>query len=42
MTGSYALPSEDPDNDDELMEELEKKLGEIAAGHPVGSGSKPH
>jgi len=42
MTGSYALPSEDPDDDDELMKELEKKLGEIAAGRPVGSGSKPH
>jgi hypothetical protein len=42
MTGSYTIASQDPDDDDELMEELEKKLGEIAAGGPVGGGSKPH
>lgn len=41
MTGAYAVPSEDPD-DDELMHELEKALGEIAAGGPAGDGSKPH
>ena len=39
MTGSYAIASQDPDD---LMEELEKKLGEIAAGGPAGDGSKPH
>lgn len=42
MTGSYAIASQDPDDDDELMEELEKKLGEIAANGPSGDGSKPH
>jgi len=42
MTGSYAVPSEDPGDEGELMEELEKALGEIAAKGPGGSGTKPH
>lgn len=42
MTGAYAIPSQDPDDDDDLMEELEKTLGEIAANSKAGGGSKPH
>ncbi|PTX54168.1 hypothetical protein C8N43_2976 [Litoreibacter ponti] len=34
MTGAYAVPSQDPDDEDELMEELEKALGEIASNTP--------
>lgn len=42
MTGSYALPSQDPDNEAELVEELEKALDKMAADTPFGSRSKPH
>lgn len=42
MTGSYAVPSQDPDDDEELIEELEKALGEIASGGAGSGGGKPH
>lgn len=42
MTGSYSVPSTDPDDNDQLIEELEKALGEIAAKGPGGSGTKRH
>lgn len=42
MSGSYALPSQDPDNEAELAEELEKALDKIASDASSGRNSKPH